>query len=171
MCQQNLTLHRRRMQGYHALVLEVHQITPRLQRPRMSQPLQVLPFLSDGSVRTYALSSYALHLCPHPVSLAPPIETACQAREQRAVTPACQSPCNQVLGIIKLNAREQRGTLAPLPIVRSETFESSSRHSSSTASHCLRRLVENSTPASQRSTPHILLSHEIGSIRKKRSAA
>jgi hypothetical protein len=64
-CLQFLTLHRRRMQGYHVILLEVYQITSRLQRPRVSQPVQVIPFLPHGPVRTLTmLSSYAPRIYP-----------------------------------------------------------------------------------------------------------
>lgn len=49
---QQLTLHSRRVQGHHAILPQVHQITPWNQRLRMSQPVKVIPVLSDGSVRT-----------------------------------------------------------------------------------------------------------------------
>lgn len=39
------------MQGYHVILSEVHQIASRNQRPGMPQPLKVVSFLPDGSVR------------------------------------------------------------------------------------------------------------------------
>lgn len=89
---QNLTLHRRRMQGHHDVLSQMHQIAQRLQRSRVSRPLQIIPFLSHGSVRT----DVPFVICCQPWSTQCPIGIGNQAAPSSKgaadlVEPTCQS--------------------------------------------------------------------------------
>jgi hypothetical protein len=121
-CLPALTLHRRRMQGHHVILLEVYQIPPRLQRSRVSQPIQVIPFLPHGPVRTLTmLPAYA-------PSLYPTYYTDCRKwvmylaaskGVENLVSPAtCQRASNQVVGTRKREGGELQGRAAAVLILR-----------------------------------------------------
>jgi hypothetical protein len=57
---QSLTLHRRRMQRNHVILLEMHQVSSWIQRPRVSQPFQIVPLMSHGPVGGLFSLSYVL---------------------------------------------------------------------------------------------------------------
>jgi hypothetical protein len=121
-CLPALTLHRRRMQGHHVILLEVYQIPPRLQRSRVSQPIQVIPFLPHGPVRTLTMfPAYA-------PSLYPTYYTDCRKwviylvaskGVEGLVSPTtCQRASNQVVGTRKREGGELQGRAAAALILR-----------------------------------------------------
>lgn len=106
---QQLTIHSRRMQAHHGIVPQMHQIPPRDKRPRMSQSIQILPFLPNGAVRTGAflcpitpaLRPHTLRLHPDIPCLKPPFSIF-QAREGKGlVIPPCQSDFDRVFGTLQ----------------------------------------------------------------------
>lgn len=153
----------------------MHQVASRLQRPRMSQPFQIIPLLPHGSVRTTSL--FVIYSQPRPTyySIGPSYDALSSSkREGDLVIPTCQSSLNQVVGSLKVGrqqaARERCCTPHSLPLVRYETSELSNRHSSSlhnplSAQACL----EQHTRPPRKPHPHFLLSDRLGSIRMKRS--
>jgi putative component of membrane protein insertase Oxa1/YidC/SpoIIIJ protein YidD len=161
-----LTLHCRRMQEYHAILLEVYQVPSWVQRPRVPRPLQVIPFLSNGAVR--ALQSFR-----HTSPATQRYKRCCPAHKggEDLVKPSCQSHWDQVIGSSCLDAEKGcKGEVlhpSPLPLGRSENgsvVESeyflplqSRVRPSLTRTACLRKY------------PHIhfLPSHCFGSIRMK----
>jgi hypothetical protein len=122
------------MQRDHAIIPEVHQIAPRLQRSRVPQPFQILSLVPNGSVR--ALLLFFIQIPPNLYTAKQ--HFSCNIGPMQGMRASCDTELSKFFepgrryfeDVVGKRLKGEIRCPTFLPLIVSETMRLSNRHAS-----------------------------------------